>query len=147
MIKRKYPEKRLFQPKNKEKYSGKTLPICRSKWEYKFCHYLDNNPNVLNWLSEEPKIPYINPNTGTVWKYHPDFLVKIKEGDTIKIKLIEIKPFKQTLQPKASKGKRKSTLLKEEQTYAMNSAKWQAAKEFCKKKGWDFLILTEKELF
>ena len=32
-------------------------------------------------------------------------------------------------------------------TYVVNDAKWKAAKEFCRVKGWEFVILTEKELF
>jgi len=147
MKQKKYPEKKIFKPKNPQKYAGKSLPITRSQWEYKFCNYLDLNDNVLSWLSEEPLIPYLNPNTGTVWKYHPDFLVKVKKGDNIEIQLIEIKPFKQTIPPVITKGKRKATILNEQQTYALNTAKWAAAKDFCQKKGWKFVILTEKELF
>lgn len=147
MKQKKYPEKQIFQPKNPQKYAGKHLPVSRSRWESKFMHYLDINDNVLSWLSEEPKIPYLNPNTGTVWKYHPDFLVKVKTAEGIQIQLIEIKPFKQTIPPVISKNKRKSTLLTEQQTYALNTAKWAAAKDFCIKKGWKFVILTERDLF
>jgi hypothetical protein len=31
-------------------------------------------------------------------------------------------------------------------TYAVNQAKWKAAKEFCSDHMWEFIILTEKEL-
>jgi len=31
-------------------------------------------------------------------------------------------------------------------TWGVNQAKWKAAKEYCEKKGWEFRILTEKEL-
>lgn len=147
MKNKKYPQKKIFKPTNMNKYSGKSLPISRSSWETKFMRYLDLNPNVISWLSEEPKIPYVNPHTGTIWNYHPDFLVKVKEGDSIIIKLIEIKPYKQTIKPINKKGKRKKTLLHEEQTYALNTAKWNAAINFCKRKGWEFIILTENELY
>jgi hypothetical protein len=31
-------------------------------------------------------------------------------------------------------------------TWGVNEAKWNAAKELCSHKGWEFRILTEKEL-
>jgi len=31
-------------------------------------------------------------------------------------------------------------------TYAVNQAKFKAADEFCKDHGWEFMIVTEKEL-
>jgi len=30
--------------------------------------------------------------------------------------------------------------------YGINSAKWKAAQEYCADRGWDFVIITEKEL-
>jgi len=32
-------------------------------------------------------------------------------------------------------------------TYAKNTAKWKAAEEYCRKKGWKFKILSEKDIF
>jgi hypothetical protein len=29
----------------------------------------------------------------------------------------------------------------------VNQAKWQAAEEYCKDKGWKFVIMTEKEIY
>jgi hypothetical protein len=37
-------------------------------------------------------------------------------------------------------------MLYESQTYAVNQAKWAAAREFCESRNWDFLIATEKDL-
>ena len=31
-------------------------------------------------------------------------------------------------------------------TYAVNQAKWKAASEYAKDRGWEFKIITEKEL-
>jgi hypothetical protein len=31
-------------------------------------------------------------------------------------------------------------------TYGVNEAKWKAAKSFCADRGWNFIIMTEKEL-
>lgn len=104
----------------------------------------------MGWLSEEPKIPYHNPNTGTTWNYHPDFLIKIKDSSSkigYRVEMIEIKPKKQTIQPISKKGKSKLSLLKEVQTWNMNNAKWLAARNFCAARGWSFKILTEDHLF
>ena len=62
------------------------------------------------------------------------------------VELIEIKPYKQTIMPKATKGKHKRTLLTEAKTYAVNTAKWKAAKEYCDLRGIRFRIMTEKDL-
>ena len=32
-------------------------------------------------------------------------------------------------------------------TYETNLAKWKYAREYCKQRGWKFLILTEKDIF
>jgi hypothetical protein len=36
--------------------------------------------------------------------------------------------------------------LVESLTYLKNEAKWKAASEYCKDRGWEFKIVTEKEL-
>jgi hypothetical protein len=36
--------------------------------------------------------------------------------------------------------------LEEAATYAINQEKWRAADIFCQKEGWDFMVLTEKDL-
>ena len=56
-------------------------------------------------------------------------------------------PFNKLIKPKATQGKKKSTLLQEEIEYSVNMAKWQAATEWAKQKGYIFRILTEKEIF
>ena len=43
--------------------------------------------------------------------------------------------------------KKKSTLIYEAYHYSVNQAKWEAARNYAKKKNLDFIILTEKELF
>ena len=43
--------------------------------------------------------------------------------------------------------KKQSTLLHEQVTYDINQAKWKAAKQWADDHGYNFLILTEKELF
>lgn len=134
----------VFIPVNKEKFLG-TKAIYRSGLELKFMRFCDNNPNVIKWGSENVVIPYISPLDGRAHRYFVDNFVVIKEGNCVKKYLIEIKPSKQTLPP-ATKYKKKDHLLYEQTMYLKNQAKWQAAAEFCKKKGLEFLIITEKHL-
>lgn len=141
--------KTKFNPQNPTKYIGDITKInCRSLWERKFCKFLDENSSIIRWSFENLKIPYLSPIDNNVHIYYPDFIVekKNKNGD-IETVVIEIKPEKQTKQPKMGKRKSKKSLLNENITYEINRKKWEAAKEFCEKHSWKFLILTEKELF
>jgi hypothetical protein len=133
-----------FVPINKSKFIG-TKAFYRSGLELKFMRFCDNNSNVVMWGSENVVIPYISPIDGKVHRYFVDNFVAIKEGNTLKKYLVEIKPSRQTDPPK-TKYRKKEHLIYEQSMYVVNQAKWQAAREFCKKKGMDFLILTEKEI-
>jgi hypothetical protein len=135
-----------FKPKNPQKYKGDANNIIyRSTWEIKVMRYLDDNPNVIWWGSEELPIPYYSPVDKKKHRYFPDFIAKMRKADgTVMTYIIEVKPEKQT-QPPTQKRKTK-TFLQEAITYEINKAKWFAAEEFCKDHGWQFLILTEKHL-
>jgi len=133
-----------FVPINKDKFIG-SYANYRSGLELKFMRFCDNNSNVIKWGSENVVIPYISPLDGRVHKYYVDNFVVIREGNIIKNYLIEIKPSKQT-QPPTTNYKKKEHLLYEQSAWIINSAKWEAARELCKKKGFEFLILTEKHL-
>ena len=63
----------------------------------------------------------------------------------LKTYVIEVKPDKQTTQPKPRKRVTKSYIY-ECKTYATNQAKWKAATEWCKDRRIEFKIITEKEL-
>ena len=135
-----------FKPKNPQKYKGDANNIIyRSTWEIKVMNYLDENPNVIWWGSEELPIPYYSPVDRKKHRYFPDFIAKMRKADgTVMTYVIEVKPEKQT-QPPTQKRKTK-TFLQEAITYEINKAKWYAAEEFCKDHGWQFQILTEKHL-
>jgi hypothetical protein len=60
--------------------------------------------------------------------------------------IIEIKPLRETQEPKRTKGKSNKTLISETLTYVKNQAKWEAAREFCKDNLIEFRVMTEKEL-
>lgn len=137
----------FYNPKNIHKYVGKKDNIIyRSGLELKFYRFCDNNPNVIEWGSEEIVVPYFDTLQKKSRKYFIDAYVKIKEGDITKKYLVEVKPWKQTQEPKVSKGKKKSSLLYEQISYKNNCDKWAFAREFAKKHGMEFIIITEKEL-
>jgi|TARA_X000001382_G_scaffold88388_2_gene63173 hypothetical protein len=137
----------VYKPVNIEKYIGKKLPIFRSGWELKFFKWADCNENILKWGSENVIIPYLSPLDNKVHRYFVDnfIIFKDRNGNNNKF-LIEIKPSKQTKRPVRSKKKKSSTMLYEQKTYVVNVAKWKAAKQWADKKGYKFLIVTEKEL-
>jgi len=133
----------LYKPTYPKKYVGDPKKIVyRSLLERRFMLYCDRNEDITNWASEEISIPYYNPIDRKVHRYFPDFIVRTSKG---KKYIIEIKPFKQTSQPKTPKRKTKS-YLREQLEYVKNSAKWKAARKFCDDKGFEFKIMTEKEL-
>ncbi len=136
-----------YQPNNPLKYKGNFRNIIyRSLWELKFMKYCDSNQNILEWGSEEFCLPYRSPLDNKVHRYFPDFYIKVKES-TGKIKkyIIEVKPQRQCIEPKPQKKKTR-TYIYEVREYAKNQAKWKAAEEYCLDRGYEFKILTEKEL-
>lgn len=140
-----------FKPINPEKYKGNPTNIYyRSSWELKYMSELDKDNNVLEWSSEEIVIMYKNPFDQRMHRYFPDFFVKKKVGSIIKEFIIEIKPFKQTQKPKKpdrqKNGKYPIRFLHESAVFVINNYKWEAARSYCIKRGYEFVILTEKEL-
>lgn len=143
------PYKTKFIPNNPTKYIGDVDKIiCRSLWERKFCKFLDENKNIIRWSFETLKIPYLSPVDNQFHIYLPDFIVekKNKEG-SVETLVVEIKPLKQTKKPTIGKRKSKRSIINENIIYAINTSKWEAAKQFCQKHSWKFIILTENELF
>ena len=132
-----------YPVKNPEKYMSIEPPYYRSRWEKVFMSFCDLNENVRKWASEYITIEYYDPVKNKTRRYFTDFYVELTNGE---VQLIEIKPKRETQPPQAKQGKRKTTLFKEEKTWATNQAKWEAARHLCRKKGWKFVILTEKEL-
>lgn len=136
-----------FKPKNYKKYKGDpTNVFYRSLWERRFMVYCDNNPNVLEWGSEEIIIPYKSPLDKKVHRYFPDFFIKYKNSSGKIIReIIEVKPKRHLSPPKEPKRKTKR-YLGEVNTYIINQAKFKAAEEFCKDRKLGFRILTEEHL-
>ncbi len=107
--------------------------------------YLDENPNVIWWASEELPIPYRSPIDNRIHRYFPDFIVKVRRKDGLVMTyILEVKPESQTKMPVQKRRTKK--FIQEAATYAINQEKWRAADIFCKEHGWQFKILTENDL-
>jgi len=94
----------------------------RSGLESEFYKILEKRRDVLNYSVEALEIEYYFE--GYTHRYIPDILVEFTDG---RKELWEIKPKSQTKLPK-------------------NTAKWSAANEYCKKRNWKFIVLTENGL-
>lgn len=158
--------KGTFYPKNIDKclnYNGKlpgVKPVTyRSSWELKVCNFCDRKENVLEWGSEVITLPYINENDNKKHNYTPDFKITIRDrkGNIITY-ICEVKPASQSekfdemgvlIMPKAPKRMTQKSVAKWQErcdVVRMNHSKWVFAREMCKKEGYTFKILTEKEL-
>jgi hypothetical protein len=139
--------KRIYKPIFPEKYAGDpTCIIMRSSWETRFASWCDKNPAVIKWSSEETIIPYRCPTDDKVHRYFVDFKIQIKTKDgLLKTYLIEVKPAKQT-QPPVYPGRNTQRYLTESMTFIKNQAKWKAATDWAKDRGYEFKIITEYEL-
>ena len=132
-----------FRPKNTKKYRGDPTKIFyRSLWERQAFRWLDDQEDILEWNSEEVVIPYRCKTDGRSHRYFMDLYIKFKTGQ---VYLVEIKPKKQTQPPKQPKRQTKRYLT-EVMTYAKNTSKWDAAKDFCENRGWIFQVWTEDTL-
>jgi hypothetical protein len=136
-----------FRPKNPQKYVGDHRNIIyRSSWECRVMNWLDKNPDIVSWASEELIVPYMSPVDNRWHRYFPDFLVKVKTREgKVRTMMIEVKPKKQTKEPEKKKRVTKQ-YLQEVMTWGVNQAKWKAATEYCLDRGWEFKILTEEHL-
>ena len=135
-----------FIPRNRLKYLGKASDIIyRSSYELKFMNWCDLNESVIGWVSEEIVIPYRSPLDKRIHKYYIDFYAEIKQANgVIKKYLIEVKPKRFTKPPEPRRKTKK--YLQEVAQWGVNEAKWNSAKQFCKKQNMEFMIITEKEL-
>lgn len=130
-----------FTLTNPQKYIGSTSPIYRSSWERDYMYTCDLNPAIIQWGAEPFSIPYIDPLTGAVKNYWPDFIVcYMNRSGTIQRELVEIKPQKESLIEVAKSKRDKLNLL-------VNQAKWAAAMKFCNANNLTFRVLTEQQLY
>jgi hypothetical protein len=129
--------------KNPEKYIGDLDNVTyRSLWERNVMRWLDENPNVKEWASEELFFPYNHPITGKRAKYYPDFYVKMIDGVN---RVIEVKPQKEIDKPVSPTRKTKS-YMEAVSTWIVNQEKWKTAEFYCNKNNINFEIWSENTL-
>jgi len=139
-----------FKPNNPSKYAGPTPIIYRSSWERKFMMWCDKNKKVSMWSSEPVEITYWSRQDSTSRKYYPDFYFKaIQPDNSTKEYLVEIKPKQQIQKPEPPKVNSKKALKSYKflaEQYVKNMDKYNAAKEFCNQRNWNFIVLTEETI-
>ena len=136
-----------FIPKNPQKYAGDPMEIIyRSSYELKFMKWCDTSESVLKWASEEIVIPYVSPMDNLVHRYFVDFYVEVMEKTGRRKKyLVEVKPYRFTVPPQVSQRKTQR-FISEVKQWGVNNAKWSAARRFASQHGWEFMLVTEKDL-
>ena len=136
-----------FKPTNPQKYIGDSNNIIyRSSWECRVMDWLDRNPDIISWASEELIVPYLSPVDGRWHRYFPDFLVKLRTKDgQLKTLMLEVKPKYQTEEPKKQQRATKK-YINEVKTWGINQSKWKYATEYCADRGWEFKLITEDHL-
>ena len=139
----------IYKPRYPDKVLNKNDIEYRSKLEFDYMVKIEKSNNILKWGSELIWIPYYNPVKKKVCQYWTDFYLETNLHGKL---IIEVKPDKEikaimeNRRPKATKNKKTSTLAYQVAMYEINKAKWKAAHQYCKKKGWKFKIISEKDL-
>ena len=141
----------FYTPLNLNKCQN-TRPLnFKSKLELKLMGYFDRTPNVVKWSYESVLIPYISPLDGCGHTYHTDFIIHVDSGDDNRYTaIVEAKAscFVPTTNNFAIIKKRRNTPSKSKMLNELivNKAKFDSAEEYCKKRGWRFVVITEKDV-
>jgi hypothetical protein len=136
---------------NESKYLGDKHNIFyRSGYELRFMRYLDSNERVVKWGSEVNEIQYKDPE-GVIRRYYPDFSVIVLDDEGFeKVYIIEVKPASETVPPKKPSRVTPKSLKNYQYAvtmYMKNICKWAHAKEWCERRGFQFIIATEDFIF
>lgn len=127
---------------NPSKYLGDPNKIVyRSLWEKATFKFMERCTNIKKWSSEVP-ILYICATDNKQHKYYVDLYIEFDDGKRI---MVEIKPWKQTVEPKIPK-KKTARYINEQLAYIKNMSKWYYAREFCKERDMEFQVWTEHYL-
>lgn len=134
----------IYRPVHPEKVIGDVNNIVfRSSWERRLLQWLDHNPDVSRYSSEETVIPYRCKSDGKMHRYFLDFVIHFKSGAKL---FVEVKPKAQTRPPIRSKGKTQNAFLVECLTWAKNHSKWEAAEQYARDNYGTFQVWTEDTL-
>ena len=155
-----------YVPKNKDKVlklNNNGGVYFRSSWEKKIMTWLDLNEKIIKWGAECMKIPYQMThfdNGDTKVKehcYYPDFYyeMRLQNGD-LKQVVVEVKPMKEynmvlalnegRLSVPEDKGKKLKNFEYDLKMAYKNKQKWETMINWCKLKGYEFIIITEDHL-
>lgn len=141
------PQKSRYIVEHLHKYSGNPDRItARSAPERTLMKFFDTNANVKKWNSEGVVVHYISPVDGERHRYIVDFYAELVDGTKL---LIEYKPYDHTIPPTPPKRQTKKSREQYEfalRRWAVNQAKWAAAKAYAEKIGVKFAVWTEQHL-
>jgi hypothetical protein len=155
-----------YVPKNKDKVlklNNNGGVYFRSSWEKKIMTWLDLNEKIIKWGAECMKIPYQMThfdNGDTRVKehcYYPDFYYEMRlESGALKQVVVEVKPMKEynmvlalnegRLSVPEDKGKKLKNFEYDLKMAYKNKQKWETMINWCKLKGYEFIIITEDHL-
>ena len=160
-------------PNNKKYHQGLFIPInkdkviklnslgglyYRSSLEKKIMIWLDSNTSILRWSAESLSIPYKKTEYNEVTKnlettthtYYPDFYYELQRSDgSISRVVAEVKPSSETVEPILPQNATSKKLKNFNYNLIMwnkNLSKWKYMIEYCERKGFEFIIITEKHL-
>jgi hypothetical protein len=131
-----------FDKFNPKKYYGKFPIKFRSSWEFKCMLKFELNRNVLKWTSEPFSIPYYMKElvdgkfVMVKHNYWIDFIVELVNGTKF---MIEVKPDSQI-------PKKDLKTIKRDPVRYKNACKFSAAIKYCKLNGYEFKLISEKDL-
>ena len=154
-----------YIPKNKDKViklNAERGLYYRSSWEKKIMFWLDNNDQVTMWGAECLNIPYqmthFENGDAKVKKhtYYVDFYYEMRVNGVLKQVVVEVKPKKEYNMVIAlnagklsvpEKGTKKLKNFEDDLKMAYkNKNKWETMINWCNKKGYEFIIITEDHL-
>lgn len=155
-----------FVPRNKDKVlklNNNGGVYFRSSWEKKIMTWLDLNEKITKWGAECMKIPYQMThfdNGDTKVKehsYYPDFYYEMRlQNGVLKQVVVEVKPMKEynmvlalnegRLNVPEDKGKKLKNFEYDLKMAYKNKQKWETMIDWCKLKGYEFIIITEDHL-
>lgn len=122
--------------------------VYRSSYEYLFMIWCENNESVIAWSSEPYSIPYFDLSSNRNRNYWIDFsfvdvnnvcwLVEVKPSSDIK----NVKKFKKHLSTISNPEVKKHFCFSHKRD-SKNLSKWVAAKNYCKKHNFRFILVDE----
>lgn len=144
----KNPE-RFIPPRDRHMQSFNESTGCiqhKSGMELKAFRLVDRSPGVFLFSVEPFPIRYVKPTDGREHRYYVDLYIEFVDGRRF---IVEVKPLSQITPPKEPRNLTRKSMARHKkamETYAINFAKWRAAREFARANGLVFDFLTEKDL-